>query len=39
MAQNFNSLIVHVTGGRRYCFVLMSYNEGFIFMVWENSNN
>jgi hypothetical protein len=31
MSDNFNSLIAHVTGGRRYCFVLMSYHEGFTF--------
>lgn len=31
MSDNFNSLIAHVTGGRRYCFVLMSYHEGYTF--------
>jgi hypothetical protein len=31
MINNFNTLIAHVTGGRRYCFVLMSYHEGFTF--------
>jgi hypothetical protein len=31
MSDNFNSLIAHVTGGRRYCFVLMSWHEGFTF--------
>ncbi|MBG0860290.1 MAG: hypothetical protein IQL11_12365 [Bacteroidales bacterium] len=31
MPDNFSSLIAHVTGGRRYCFVLMSYHEGFTF--------
>jgi hypothetical protein len=31
MSDNFNSLIAHVTGGRRYCFVLMSWHEGYTF--------
>lgn len=31
MTDNFNNLIAHVTGGRRYCFVLMSYHEGYTF--------
>ena len=29
MPDNFNTLIAHVTGGRRYCFVMMSYHEGY----------
>jgi|MudIll2142460700_1097286.scaffolds.fasta_scaffold10388_2 hypothetical protein len=29
MPDNFNTLIAQVTGGRRYCFVVMSYQEGF----------
>ena len=28
---DFNSLIAHVTGGRRYCFVVMSYHDGYTF--------
>ncbi len=31
MSDNFNTLIAHVTGGRRYCFVLMSYHEEYTF--------
>lgn len=28
---NFNSMLAHVTGGRRYCFVIMTYHEGYAF--------
>jgi hypothetical protein len=31
MTGSFNALIAHVTGGRRYCFVMMSYHEGYTF--------
>ena len=31
MADNFKSLIAHVTGGRRYCFVVMSFHSGYTF--------
>jgi len=31
MPENFNTLIAHVTGGRRYCFVLMSYHGDYAF--------
>jgi len=31
METTFGQLIAHVTGGRRYCFVVMSYHEGFAF--------
>lgn len=31
MAGKFRDLIAHVMGGRRYCFVVMSYHEGYAF--------
>lgn len=31
MAAKFSALVAHVTGGRRYCFVVMSYHEGYAF--------
>lgn len=31
MTAKFNKLIAHVTGGRRYCFVMMSFHEGYTF--------
>ncbi len=31
MEGNFNRLLAHVTGGRRYCFVVMTYHEGYTF--------
>ena len=31
MTENFNTLLAHATGGRRYCFVLMSYHEEYTF--------
>lgn len=31
MADNFNSQVAHVTGGRRYCFVIMTFNDGYTF--------
>ena len=31
MTDNFGSLIAHVTGGRRYCFVMMSYHHDYSF--------
>jgi hypothetical protein len=31
MPPKFNTLIAHVTGGRRYCFVIMSYHKGYAF--------
>ena len=31
MENNFNQLLAHVTGGRRYCFVVMTYHESYTF--------
>jgi hypothetical protein len=31
MSVSISEKIAHVTGGRRYCFVIMSYHEGFAF--------
>src|ERR1700690_1579338 len=31
MATEFSHMLAHVTGGRRYCFVVMNYGEGFAF--------
>lgn len=31
MKKNFSQMLAHVTGGRRYCFVIMSYHEGYSF--------
>jgi hypothetical protein len=31
MAAEFSQMLAHVTGGRRYCFVVMNYGEGYAF--------
>ncbi len=31
MDSNFSQLLAHVTGGRRYAFVIMTYHEGYTF--------
>jgi len=31
MTSNFSQMLAHVTGGRRYCFVIMTYHEGYAF--------
>ena len=32
MSGNFSQMLAHATGGRRYCFVIMSYHEGYAFL-------
>lgn len=29
MTEDFREMLAHVTGGRRYCFVIMPFGEGF----------
>lgn len=31
MAKSFGDQPAHVTGGRRYCFVIMTYHSGYAF--------
>ena len=31
MREHFNQRLAHVTGGRRYCFVIMTYHENYAF--------
>jgi nucleoside 2-deoxyribosyltransferase len=31
MPSNFSQFLAHASGGRRFCFVIMSYHEGFSF--------
>ena len=31
MTDNFNRILAHATGGRRYCFVIMTFEEGYAF--------
>ena len=31
MPSNFSQILAHASGGRRYCFVIMSYHEGYSF--------
>ena len=31
MTNSFNQMLAHLTGGRRYCFVVMTYHEDYAF--------
>jgi len=31
MARSFSDKLAHVTGGRRYCFVIMTYHGSYAF--------